>query len=89
MKPALLVLGIVSGVSGFGGVALAQNYPWCAYYGAGIEAANCGFTTYRQCMETVSGIGGSCEENNTYKPLSGPASAHRPAVKRHFGARPQ
>jgi hypothetical protein len=34
---------------------------WCAYYDLGEGGAtNCGFSTYQQCLATVSGIGGSC-----------------------------
>jgi hypothetical protein len=43
------------------------EYPWCAYYGRfGTQATNCGFTTLRQCQETVSGIGGYCGRNPRY-----------------------
>ncbi len=42
--------------------AAAIEYPWCAQYGGiGDGGRNCGFTTYAQCMATVSGIGGGCE----------------------------
>ena len=45
------------------------EYPWCAYYGRfGTQATNCGFTTLRQCQETVSGIGGYCARNPRYHP---------------------
>ena len=39
--------------------AHADPYKWCAQYGGfwGSGGRNCGFTTYRQCMATVSGIG--------------------------------
>ena len=44
------------------------EYPWCAYYGHfGTQATNCGFTSYRQCMATVSGIGGYCDRNPRYR----------------------
>jgi hypothetical protein len=33
---------------------------------------NCGFTTFQQCLDTVSGIGGFCERNNLYQPPPGP-----------------
>ena len=37
----------------------AQNYPWCAQYGATFGGAtNCGFTTFQQCLATLSGMGG-------------------------------
>ena len=41
--------------------AEAQNYPWCAYYDGSFGGTNCGFTTFQQCLDTVSGIGGFCE----------------------------
>lgn len=45
----------------------AQTYPWCAQYGMwGSGGRNCGFSTYAQCMATVSGIGGYCERNSFY-----------------------
>ncbi len=45
-------------------------YPWCAHYqGRDLGGAwNCGFTTYAQCMATVSGIGGWCGVNPWYEP---------------------
>ncbi len=43
------------------------EYPWCAVYsGDAGGASNCGFTTWQQCMATVSGIGGFCEPNQFY-----------------------
>ena len=42
--------------------AQAQYYPWCAFYSRG-GGTNCGFTTYGQCLATVSGIGGWCQRN--------------------------
>ena len=48
--------------------ALAQNYPWCAQYSIRGGARNCGFVTYQQCMATVRGIGGYCEQNFMYRP---------------------
>lgn len=56
--------------------ARAQNYPWCAYFGGGKRGTNCGFTTYEQCRETVSSVGGSCERNLwQYVPPPGPHPA--------------
>jgi hypothetical protein len=73
MRLLLLVLGISVCVVSVGTRAEAQNYPWCAYYG-GKEGGgtNCGFTTFQQCLDTVSGIGGSCQRNNLYQPPTGP-----------------
>lgn len=49
--------------------AHAQNYPWCAVLNMGDNSYNCGFTTYAQCMTTISGIGGFCERNTQFQPL--------------------
>lgn len=60
--------------------APAQNYPWCAEYGGGGEdfgGTNCGFVTLKQCMETVSGIGGFCVPNPMYQPPEQPSRPRR------------
>ena len=50
-------------------------YPWCAVYsGRSGGASNCGFSTWQQCMATVSGIGGFCEPNQFYNPRGGSKS---------------
>ncbi len=56
------------GAAMMGGSARAQNYPWCGFYDTGDQAINCGFVSREQCMATVSGIGGFCMPNNTYRP---------------------
>jgi hypothetical protein len=75
-----LALGIT------GSPAHAQNYPWCAYYGGGMfgggGGANCGFTSFEQCMATVNGIGGFCDRNTQYVPPAGARSQRR--VQRHY-----
>lgn len=69
MLPALAALAVFIPASGH-----ADPYKWCAQYGAsGNGGRNCGFTTYRQCMATVSGIGGFCEPNQFYT-----GDRHRP-----------
>ena len=51
-----------------GPAAHADPYRWCAYYGSrdGGGGVNCGFVTHKQCMDTISGIGGWCEPNPGY-----------------------
>jgi hypothetical protein len=73
MKIVLCLLGLFI-VAGAMAPAQAQNYPWCAVYsGRGMGgASNCGFTSFQQCMATVSGIGGFCQLNNMYVPPPGP-----------------
>jgi hypothetical protein len=80
MKLALSLLGLAAAMIATSGIvtpAQAQNYPWCAVYSGGAMggARNCGFTSFRQCMATVSGIGGFCEQNTQYQ---GPPGPHRP-----------
>jgi len=72
MRLVLLVLGICVAIACTEKPAEAQNYPWCAIYGTGFEGTNCGFTTFQQCLNTVSGIGGFCEPNTQYQYPPGP-----------------
>lgn len=85
MSKAVLGFAIAAAVSAtfFVGPANADPYKWCAVYGGrgGGDGTNCGFVTLEQCRATISGIGGSCEENPRY---TGRADAPvRRAPKRH------
>ena len=73
MRSMTLMLGILVTIAALGTSAEAQNYPWCAIYGGGSAGGgrNCGFNTFEQCMATISGIGGTCQQNTTYR---GPGS---------------
>ena len=53
------------------------SYSWCSRQG-GRESVttSCYFTSYQQCMTTISGIGGYCYQNPSYH-----ASAATPPVK--------
>jgi hypothetical protein len=64
-----------------GARAEAQNYPWCANYDK--SGMNCGFTSFQQCLIDVSGVGGFCEQNNTYKPPAAAAPSRHQALKHH------
>jgi hypothetical protein len=44
----------------------AYSYPWCALYGDRSGAQSCYFETRQQCMETLSGIGGTCIRSPYY-----------------------
>jgi hypothetical protein len=76
MRLVLFMVGIYIGIVGSGNRAEAQNYPWCAYYSGGHfgggGGTNCGFTTFQQCLDTVTGIGGFCARNTQYQPPPGP-----------------
>ncbi len=72
---AACLVGIVS-------QARAQNYPWCAEYSMGQGGSrNCGFVSFAQCMTTVQGMGGFCDENNTYVPPPGPHNGQAGRVR--------
>jgi Protein of unknown function (DUF3551) len=75
MKTLLFVFGLLlaMNVIALPVPAHAQNYPWCARYGTPYSDTSCGFTSFDQCMASVSGIGGFCEKNDTYKPPVAPA----------------
>ncbi len=92
MKLWLATISICSAMAVISPSAQAQNYPWCANYGApfGDGGTNCGFTTREQCMATVSGIGGSCDRNTQYVPPAGPkggrgVARHRRHYRHHQG----
>lgn len=62
-----------------GPAAHADPYKWCAVYnGRDNGATNCGFVTYKQCIDTVRGIGGWCEPNPFYDGRSFDGSEYRP-----------
>jgi hypothetical protein len=82
----LILLGaILVGATALCGSANAQNYPWCAEYGGGDMggSTNCGFSTYEQCMVTLSGMGGFCNRNTQYVPPPGPHSVTPYAPRHH------
>jgi hypothetical protein len=55
-------------------------YPWCAVYSGRMGgASNCGFSTWNQCMATVSGIGGFCRPNQFYNPRQASRTRKRQA----------
>jgi hypothetical protein len=76
--PILSALLIVAAIAGGSPVASAQSptsYPWCAKTGKDSAATSCYFTSYRQCMTTISGVGGYCFQSPSYH--ASLASPHR------------
>jgi Protein of unknown function (DUF3551) len=56
------------------------SYPWCSRQTAGkSDTTTCYFTSYAQCMTTISGIGGWCYHNPSY---NGAYQASAPARHR-------
>ena len=84
MKPVALAAMAAFIIPIAGVPAQAQTYPWCAYYSGGDMggATNCGFSTFAQCMATISGIGGMCQVNTQYIPPAGPHAPARDMVHR-------
>jgi hypothetical protein len=78
MKGLLFAAAAIAAAGAFTSGAQAQNYPWCAVYG-GREGGgqNCGFTTFEQCMATLSGMGGFCNRNTQYVPPPGPRAHYQ------------
>jgi hypothetical protein len=56
------------------------SYPWCARYYKEGSPTSCYFTSYQQCMTTLSGIGGYCYESPYYHA----AQANEPARTRRY-----
>jgi hypothetical protein len=78
MRKFIRLFGIATLLSICTAPANAQNYPWCAQYTGSMGGSiNCGFTSFAQCQADVSGIGGFCIRNNTYRPQGAPRRPHR------------
>jgi uncharacterized protein DUF3551 len=71
--PALSVLALFTPAASH-----ADPYKWCAQSSDGSGGRNCGFVTFQQCQEDISGIGGFCERNQFY---TGPQQS---APHRHY-----
>jgi hypothetical protein len=87
MKTSLFVLGLLATATLATTVAApparAQTYPWCAYYAVDFGGSNCGFSTYEQCMEDISGIGGFCQKNDWYHPSAEAAPHYNASGRKH------
>jgi Protein of unknown function (DUF3551) len=46
--------------------SFARDYPWCARTITNPDFGDCSFTSYRQCMATVSGQRGDCIANQRF-----------------------
>jgi hypothetical protein len=68
--PILSIVLIAAGLTADIAPAAAQSptsYPWCARIPkTDGDATSCYFTSYRQCMTTLSGIGGYCYQSPYY-----------------------
>ena len=79
-SPVLLLFLVAAALLGEIQAASAQSpysYPWCSRYFKRGGATACYYTSYEQCMTTVSGIGGYCYQSPYYH------AAPAKAVRRH------
>lgn len=60
----MIAVGSVASLFLIADPATGDPYKWCAAYRNG--GNNCGFTTFEQCQASVSGVGGSCQQNPFY-----------------------
>lgn len=77
----LSILALIVAAIGFGArdaQAEGKYWPWCARYDGWTIV--CGFATFQQCLATVSGVGGICQQNVMPPPL---AEGVRYKRKRH------
>ena len=72
MRFVLFVLSVTAATIVLDTPTKAQNYPWCALYGAKGGGQNCGFTTFQQCQAALSGGADFCQQNTQYVPPPGP-----------------
>jgi hypothetical protein len=77
--PILSLFLIVGALLGEIQAASAQSpysYPWCSKQRES-WATSCYFTSYQQCMTTISGIGGYCYQSPYYHALAEAAVRRR------------
>jgi hypothetical protein len=81
MRSGIIVLATIAAAMMATSAAHADPYKWCAVYAGnrGDGGTNCGFITYKQCMDTISGIGGICTPNQFY---TGPQAQPRKRKQR-------
>jgi len=91
--PVIMLFVIAAALLGETQVGIAQSpysYPWCAITSGGDNsgggAMSCYYTSWQQCMTTLSGIGGNCVESPYYhgEPTARPP---RSATKPHHRRR--
>jgi hypothetical protein len=79
--PILSLFLVAAALLGENHAAPAQSptsYPWCAQQPTDQSAAMvCYFTSYQQCMTTLSGIGGYCFKSPYYHAPSTRAAKRR------------
>jgi len=62
--------------------AQGTYYPWCSRYDA--YSYNCGFVTWKQCQENISGMGGYCYQNPMPPPVVEQRASHKRKQQRAY-----
>ena len=79
----LAAFAIVIAASSFTGSAHAERYwPWCARYNGWTVV--CGFASFQQCLTTISGVGGFCEQNVMPPPSAESRASGKRKVRRTY-----
>jgi Protein of unknown function (DUF3551) len=64
----------------------AYSYPWCSLSSGGDNSGgggmSCYYTSWQQCMMTLSGIGGNCIESPYYHAQPRPLPVVKPRHRR-------
>jgi hypothetical protein len=86
MRSRMFSLALVSATlllaTAFASAQSPYSYPWCSRQIAGRSGTTtCYFTSYQQCMTTISGIGGWCYQSPYYHAPS--AARQAAATSRH------
>ena len=81
LRASLAVLALLAAATA-GRAQSAYDYPWCAVYGDsdGPGSTSCYYATREQCLQTLSGIGGTCIRSPYYG--HGPRNAPQPRRER-------
>jgi Protein of unknown function (DUF3551) len=67
MLSLVLVFAALTGATASASAQSPYSYPWCSRQTAGKgDTTSCYFTSYQQCMTTISGIGGWCYQSPYY-----------------------
>jgi hypothetical protein len=78
----LVIAAALLGETQAGNAQSPYSYPWCAIPSGGDNsgggAMSCYYTSWRQCMTTLSGVGGNCVASPYYH--AQPAQLRHPSL---------
>jgi hypothetical protein len=79
LAAAAVLAGVAASVTP---AAAAPSYPWCSRNAT--TGSDCSFNTFQQCLDYLSGVGGSCVDNPGYP---GPAASAAPGAYNSYTPR--